>query len=338
MRLSRGEAPARAALVGNPSDGFGGRTLALALAGMSARAVVYEWPELELLPGRGDLARFADLDHFLADARAHGHEGGLRLVRAAVRCLHEHCVGRGQRLEATFSVRYESDIPRGVGLAGSSAIVCATLRALTAFHRVALSADELAALALRVEAGELGLAAGPQDRLVQAHGGLLLMDFAPEHVGPQRLGRCERLDPALLPPLFLAYLPGAAEPSHGPHGELRRRWEAGEEGVAAAMVRLGDLAVEARDRLLAGAAAQLGELIDLGFEERRRLMDLDPRHVELVQIARRLGASAGFAGSGGAVIGTCRDARHRAQLAGAYAQAGAVLVEPEVAPGAGRLA
>ena len=158
-----GQARARVALLGNPSDGFGGRTLGLAIAGMTATVTL----------GSQE------------DGRAN------RLIEATIARYNR---SRGTSVPARASLR--TTIPREVGLAGSSAIVIATLRALCADRGVRLEPDELAAMALAVEAEDLGIAAGPQDRFVQAHEGLLYMDFA----GAQT--RCEHLDPELLPPLF----------------------------------------------------------------------------------------------------------------------------------------
>jgi glucuronokinase len=47
--------------------------------------------------------------------------------------------------------------------------------------------------------------------------------------------------------------------------------------------------------------------MDENFEIRRSIMDLAPGHVRMVETARRAGASAKFAGSGGAIVGCYRD-------------------------------
>ena len=54
----------------------------------------------------------------------------------------------------------------------------AAIRALARERRVDLAPDELAAMALAVEAEDLGIPAGPQDRVAQAHQGLVHMDFS----------------------------------------------------------------------------------------------------------------------------------------------------------------
>ena len=51
----------------------------------------------------------------------------------------EYCDRHNYRLnDRNFSIRYESNIPRQVGLAGSSAIIVATLRCLMEFYDVAV--------------------------------------------------------------------------------------------------------------------------------------------------------------------------------------------------------
>jgi glucuronokinase len=60
--------------------------------------------------------------------------------------------------------------------------------------------------------------------------------------------------------------------------------------------------------LAAGDWDELGRLIDRNFDLRRELCpDLPPAHVAMVDRARALGVSAHFCGSGGAILGICRD-------------------------------
>jgi len=194
------------------------------------------------------------------------------------------------------AVRWETSVPREVGLGGSSAIVTATVRALCALHGRALAPDELAEMVLAVEVEDLGIAAGPQDRYAQAHEGLVLMDFAGARP------RVQRLDPGLLPPLYLAWRSGAAEASHAVHRGLRERGD--EPGVRAAMARLAAEARAAAQALHAGDHAAFAAALDASFDGRAALLDLDPRHEAMVHAARGTGASANYAGSGGAIVGT----------------------------------
>ena len=193
--MASGRAHARAALAGNPSDGYGGAVLAVSVADFAAHA--------EVARRRG---RVSDPPSALVDA-------------AVAR------FGRGP-----CAVRWRTDVPREVGLAGSSAIVTATVRALCALHGHALEPDALAAMALAVETEDLGIAAGPQDRYAQAHEGLVLMDFAGARP------RVERLDPALLPPLYLAWHPARRGLARRPRRPARARRTS--RAVRAGMARL----------------------------------------------------------------------------------------------------
>ena len=259
--MASGSALARAALAGNPSDGHGGAVLAVCVPGLVAHAEAQPAPVA------------------LSDPPC-------TLVDAAIARF-----GRGP-----CAVRWATTVPREVGLAGSSAIVTATVRALCAMHDHTLEPDALAELVLAVEVDDLAIAAGPQDRYAQAHEGLVLMDFAGTrpHV--------ERLDHALLPALYLAWRADAAEASHAVHGGLRDR--AAEPDVRAGMARLAGHARAARDALRGGDHAAFARALDASFDERAALLELDPRHVAMVRAARAAGATANYAGSGGAIVGT----------------------------------
>ena len=49
MQLIRQRACARAGLVGNPSDGYHGRTISIALENFQAETILYEWERVEVL-------------------------------------------------------------------------------------------------------------------------------------------------------------------------------------------------------------------------------------------------------------------------------------------------
>ena len=259
--MASGRAFARAALAGNPSDGHGGAVLAVCVPELAARATATAAPD-----------PLSDPPSALVDATI-----------ARFGC-------------GPCAVRWSTTVPREVGLGGSSAIVTATVRALCALHGRALAPDELAEMVLAVEAEDLGIAAGPQDRYAQAHEGLVLMDFADARP------RVERLDPTLLPPLYLAWRSDAAEASHAVHGGLRDR--AREPDVRAGMARLAGHARAARDALLGGDHEGFAGALDASYDERAALLTLDPRHVAMVRAARAAGASANYAGSGGGIVGT----------------------------------
>lgn len=268
-RTGYGWAPARTSLAGNPSDGYGGAVLALALPQWCAEA----WASPTARSGTSP-------DSPLVAAA----------LRRFARELYPPALGT--------AIRWESSIPRNVGLAGSSALIIATLRALSDLWEVPLEPPGLAALALAVEVQELGIIAGPQDRVAQAYGGLTFMDFS-EH------GRYEQLEPDLLPPLLIAWRPEAGGHSGDTHAILRDRHQAGEPRVVETMARLARQASEARTALREGDLGRFGETLDATLELRRGIIRLDPRCVQMVELARRFQASANYTGSGGAIVAAC---------------------------------
>ena len=334
MRLIRRQAFARAGLAGNPSDGYQGRTITLSVRNFAATVTLYEWDQIEVVWSQEDRSRFDSIDELVRDVRLHGYYGGVRLVKATIKKFVEFC--RAHRLplhDRNFSVRYASDIPRQVGLAGSSAIIVATLRCLMEFFGVEIPLRVQPSLVLSVETDELGIAAGLQDRVIQCYEGLVFMDFSPEcteNLMGLACGRYEPLDPRLLPPLYLAYNAEAGEPTEVIHNNLRARYQAGEKAVVEAMRRLAELAAEARNSLLAGDRKTLGRLIDENFDIRRSICRLAPLHVEMVERARAAGASAHFTGSGGAILGICDDEALFARLRHSLGEIGCRVVRPKV--------
>lgn len=326
MRYAKGVAraavPARSALVGNPSDGFGGATIAFALPELEA--VVQAEPAVgaELQAGDEGLG-FDDLAALVA-AGTRGEypaAGPLRLLMAAAKRFAERegdLGDRGMRLQVVGS-----SIPPGVGLAGSSAIVIAALRALAELFGRRIEQYDLPLLAQACETEELGSPAGLQDRVVQALGGLVFMDFDPSH---PRGGRFEPLDPDLLPPLFVAWRGDAATDSGAVHRDAHERFAAGDPEVVATMAEIGALARRALTPLTVRDSAGLGVLMERNFELRKRIYDLDPRHVELVEIAQRRGAPANYTGSGGAIVGLFRDEDHLSELREALSARGCELL------------
>lgn len=310
MQIIRQHAYARAGLIGNPSDGYFGKTISLALPNFQAQVVLYEWEDLELIPSPDDQSRFGSTGELVLDVKLHGYYGGLRLIKATIKKFVEYCQRQEKSLHGrNFSIRYQTNIPRQVGLAGSSAIIVATLRALTEFYEIDIPQRVLPSLALSVEKEELGIAGGLQDRVIQVYEGLVYMDFHQDRACRLEgfdCGHYEQLE-VELPNLYVAYADQVSEPTEVVHNDLLARWERREPAVLAAMNKLADLAAEGRQALLAGDHARFGELMDENFNTRRSILKIASGQLQMVERARATGASAKFAGSGGAIVGTYRD-------------------------------
>lgn len=334
MIIIRKRAYARAGLVGNPSDGYHGKTISISVRDFWAEVVLYEWDTVDIVLAEDDRARFSSVYDLARDVRLHGYYGGIRLIKATIKRFVDYCEGRGLHLPGcNFSVRYATTIPRQVGLAGSSAIIVATLRALMEFCGVEIPLEAQPSLVLSVERDELGIAAGLQDRVIQVYEGMVYMDFdrSREHlVDGLKCYHYEPLDPALLPPVYLAYHDALSEPTEVFHNDIRARFDRGEVQVVEAMRHFAALAASARGALLDRDAPRLARLIDENFDTRRSIYRLPSWQVEMVETARRCGASAKFAGSGGAIVGTYRDEAMFADLSRALGAMHARVIKPLV--------
>ena len=322
----------RAGLIGNPSDGYFGKTMAFAFANFSAQIELWESPELELLPSRRDHSVFKSLENLHADVKLHGYYGGFRLLKAAAKAFYDYCQERGIVPERrNYTMRYKSDIPNRVGLAGSSALITACMRGLMSFYGVDISRHSLANLVLRVENQELGIPAGLQDRVAQAYQGLVYMDFDRKLLEERGYGRYEIIDPATLPPVYVAYRENLSEGTEVYHNDLRARWQRGDEDVHEAMAFWADLTVRFRAALESGDIAGMHGLINANFDKRASLYDVGDGNREMVATARACGASAKFAGSGGAIVGIYDDEPMFARLEKAFETKGIRVVKPDIA-------
>ena len=310
MELLRKRAYARAGLIGNPSDGYHGKTISIIARNFFAEVVLYAWEDMELIPSQEDKSRFGSIHELVHDVELHGYYGGLRLVKATIKKFVEFCEDRFPLHERNFSIRYESNIPRAVGMAGSSAIIVATLRALMEYYDVQIPQHVQPSLVLSVEADELGISAGLQDRVIQVYEGAVYMDFSTAIMQSEmglEYGSYLPLDTAFLERVYIAYCTEVGEPTEVFHNNLRLRYDRNEADVVEAMESFAELAMAGREALGQGDLEELGRLMDQNFDIRSRICELPPTQVEMVERAREVGASAKFAGSGGAIVGVYRD-------------------------------
>jgi glucuronokinase len=299
---------ARAGLLGNPSDGYFGRTIAVTARNFRARVLLYPSSRLEIRPSKADMPVFESLDDLYATTRWRGYYGGIRIIQALIVRFMDYCREAGIQLEnRNFTLEYETTIPLMLGLGGSSSIITAALRALCQYYSIEIPLPVQANLVLETETRELGVPAGPQDRVVQVYEGLIYMDFAREWMETRGYGEYERLDPAWLPNMYLAYRTTLSESTEVFHSNVRERWRQGDPQVIGAMQRWAEIAREGREVLLGRDYDRLNKLINENFDLRTTIYRISDGNMEMIQAARRAGASANFAGSGGAVVGSYTD-------------------------------
>jgi glucuronokinase len=354
----------RAALIGNPSDGYYGKTMAFTFSNFQADITLYPSEELEILPSRRDRTRFAGPEELIAEIGAFGYYGGIRIIKAALKRFFDYCRENGcgqdksgseksgqdkdggqarsggqknsrpgRNTRGNFTIRYHTSIPPHLGLAGSSAIITACMRALMVYFSVDIPPEHLANLVLSVERDELGIGAGLQDRVVQAYQSLVYMDFDREHMEAKGYGKYEVLRGFRLPPLYIAYRNDLAEGSEVTHNNLRYRWEQGDPEVHAAMEEWGRLTQQFRRAVETGDFGTATRCINRNFDLRKQICAVSRANEKMVMLARSAGASAKFTGSGGAIIGAYEDEAMFERLKSVLAAENINVIKPEVCNG-----
>jgi glucuronokinase len=336
MELIRKKAFARAGLIGNPSDGYHGKTISIGLGNLWAQVSLYEWEQVEIVWSQEDRSRFDSIEQLADDVVLHGYYGGVRLVKATIKLFVDYCRRENIKLhDRNFSVRYESNIPRQVGLAGSSAIIIATFRCLMEFYDIQIPLEVQPSLALAVEREELGIGAGLQDRVSQVYQGAVFMDFGEEKMREKQgfaCGHYEPLDVEQFPPLYVAYSTNESEPTEVVHNDLRTRYEQGDADVIAAMQQFAQITVAARAAIAEGDVMGFGKLVDDNFNLRRSICNVASGQENMVRRAREAGATAKFAGSGGAIIGTLPEEATFARLEETLTPIGCKVIRPVFVP------
>jgi galactokinase/mevalonate kinase-like predicted kinase len=302
---------ARVGLMGNPSDQLHGKSMAVTIDNFWARVVVTPSPVLEIAQHPiADQARFGSLHDVDSTVGRNGYAGGMRLILAALRrfrlmCLEEKLVPDESALARPFNLKYDTNVPRQVGLAGSSCIVSAVFKALAQFYGVTLNPVTAPNAVLAAEWQELGIHAGLMDRVAQIWGGLVHMDFEKEALTARGgHGAYSRLPLALLPPLYLAY---AMDPSDSGkiHSDVKERYFRGDEEVIAASRQWRDIVDRTVEALHNRDHGRFCDLVDENFDLRRKLYGdqcLGHKNLHMIEIARRHASAAKFPGSGGAVL------------------------------------
>ncbi|MDX2002408.1 MAG: hypothetical protein SFW35_08245 [Chitinophagales bacterium] len=321
----------RAALIGNPSDGYFGKTIAFVFKNFSAQVDLEESEPLRIVPCGKDRLHFGSMRELTEEIAQNGYYGGTRLIKASIKTLYSYCAQQGIVLpERNFTISYSSNIPGRLGLAGSSAIVTAAMKAMMEFYDIAIPLPVLANLILAVEKEELKIGAGLQDRVAQVYGQPVYMNFDRSLMQAQGYGKYIPFDKSLLPKLYLAFRTNLSEGSEATHNDLAARYARGEKKVLQAIEQWKAL-TDAVWHKFQGGDKDIGRLINENFDIRSRTMAISEGNRALVQAARSVGASAKFTGSGGAIIGTYENELMYERLSASLKEIGAETIKPDIA-------
>ena len=202
------------------------------------------------------------------------------------------------------------DAPAGSGLGTSSTLVVAVLGAFMQYLKIPMSDYDMARYAYEIERNELGLAGGKQDQYAATFGGVNYMEFSANDrvlVNPLRI-RAEYLL-ELENNLVLFYTETSRESATIIKAQ-QANVQSGNTGSIEAMHKLKEQAQQMKEALLRGQLHRIGEILDYGFEQKRRMAEhISNSHIDAIyKLAKEAGATGGKisgAGGGGFMILYC---------------------------------
>ncbi|CAG8752296.1 5176_t:CDS:2, partial [Racocetra fulgida] len=321
---------ARIGLMGNPSDGFNGKTISLLISNFFAEITLIpnkfthtqEYSKIEFFHSMiTTKSSFSTIESLSILSSTEGYTNADRLFQAACKVFYRYCKTNNFVLHKQgFRLCYETNIPRQVGLSGSSAIITALWKALMKFYGIGnddISLAMQAKLILDVELIELGINAGLQDRVIQSFGGVMYMDFEKEFMERNDgIGKYIRIPSELIPKgLWIAY-EGNPSDSGKIHSDVRKRYEAVDEKVVDAMIKFASYAEQTYHLLLDSSTTQmtkrvkLAKLMNMNFNLRQEIYGsktLGKNNLKMIELARKFGFAAKFTGSGGTIVGLWED-------------------------------
>ena len=286
-------APGRCGIIGNPTDMYGGSVLSCSIE-PRAYALVEPADRLSLV----SLGRLLDI----------GGRDDLTL-RGDVYDISKACLAELHLYDAPLRLTVWSDIPFASGLSSSSALVCATFKALSMYAGKAWNRYEFAELARSIELNRMGVVCGYQDFYMTSFGGLNYLDFREKEfyreVGKEPYATVESLSADVDSLPFVLAHTGVVHSSGAIHKPIRERWLDGDREVRDAYVRIGQLAREGKKAVLLRNWSLLAILMTENHAIQRDLGGSGPDNEGLIDAALRhgaLGAKLAGAGGGGTII------------------------------------
>jgi galactokinase/mevalonate kinase-like predicted kinase len=292
-RKIRCTAPGRAGIIGNPSDMYGG---AVICCSVPMRAWVEMTPAEELiLESVNERVVIQGMD----DLRPRGDR--FDLARSVLRYF--------KLPDIWAHLAFGTEIPMQSGLAGSTALLVATTRAVLAWLGQQPHRYQVAETARFIELNYQEVVCGYQDAYMTTFGGLNYLDFRGKQfyrsLEAELFGTVEVLSevaPAL--PFVLAYT-GIRHHSGEVHKPLRERWLDGEPEVVNAYSRIAELAALGKRALLMANWGELAACMNENHAIQRSLGGSGEHNEILIQAALKAGAPAAKlagAGGGGTII------------------------------------
>ena len=286
-------APARAGVIGNPTDGYGGSLISCTLA-CRATVRLVEAQHLELA-FHGQETVIGDESDLVLDG------GVFDAARSVIRYL--RIADRKLRLVG------ESEIPFRSGLAGSTAMLASIFGAVCKFLGLELNRYQCAETIRHIELNYMDIQCGYQDQYMTVFGGLNYLDFRTKEIyrdiAEEVYATVEPLAGLVSGLPFVLIHTGVQRISGSVLKPIRERWMDGDPAVVEGYREIGELARLGKRALLRGDWEELGELMNRNHEIQQALGasgKINDHFIELARANGALGAKLAGAGGGGTII------------------------------------
>ena len=212
--------------------------------------------------------------------------------------------------ETGFRLSTFVDAPAGSGLGTSSTLVVAILGAFSEMLKLSMSEYNIAHYAYDIERLDLGLAGGRQDQYAATFGGVNFMEFYADDkvvVNPLRIKQEQLFE--LENNLILYYTDTSRESAKIIERQAKNVTNKNEKSIEA-MHQLKHQSQLMKEALLKGNLDAIGEILDFGFEQKRKMAEgiSNDWMDEMYETAKNAGATGGKisgAGGGGFMIFYC---------------------------------
>lgn len=194
------------------------------------------------------------------------------------------------------------DAPAGSGLGTSSTLVVAILGAFVEMLKLPLGDYDIAHLAYQIEREDLQLAGGKQDQYAATFGGVNFMEFYgndkvivnPLRIRPEYMHELENN-------LVLYFTATSRESAAIIKEQVKNVNDKNEKSIEA-MHQLKEQSKMMKEALLRGKLNEIGEILNFGFEQKRRMAhNISNNSIEAIyNAAKKAGATGGkISGAGG---------------------------------------
>lgn len=297
--IYRSKAPLRIGLAGGGTDVspycdlYGGAIL-------NATISLFAHANIELIPGNTIELQAADRKESLQYVRSNSLpiDGKLDLLKG----VYNRIRADYGFPDTAFRLSTYVDAPAGSGLGTSSTLVVAIIGAFAELLKLPMGEYDIAHYAYDIERNDLQLAGGRQDQYAATFGGVNYMEFYendkvivnPLRVKPEYLSELENN--------LLLFFTATSRESAAIIKEQQKNVKQKNESSIEATHQLKEQSKRMKEALLLGRLHEIGEILDFGFQQKRRMAEniSNPMIEEIYNAARQAGATGGkISGAGG---------------------------------------